>query len=157
MSLLPPFCVKSWNHGHVSLQCLYAGLTNCRLFTASCLVALVFLWDLLLSTMPPSHVKLRETCWEILTQGTACQDASPCQEEQVSYDPGFPKQTHDERLALNEKDIKTKQNFASSTTRPSLIHQLAAHATKMFLVPNHSNPTGESTLILETPGDKLGS
>jgi len=103
MSLLPPFCVKSWNHGHVSLQCLYAGLTNCRLFTASCLVALVFLWDLLLSTMPPSHVKLRETCWEILTQGTACQDASPCQEEQVSYDPGFPKQTHDERLALNER------------------------------------------------------
>jgi len=118
---LPPFCVKSWNHRHVSLQCLYAGLTNCRLFTASCLVALVFLWDLPLSSMPPSYVKLRETCWEILTQGTACQDASPCQEEQVSYVPGFQKQTDTRREAgpRCKGDIKTKQNFASSTTRPS--------------------------------------
>lgn len=118
--LLPPFCVKSWNHRHVSMHCLYAGLTNCLLFTASCLVALVFLWDLPLSTMPPSYVKLRETCWEILTQGTACQDASPCQ-EQVSYVPGFQKQTDTRRQAGPQwkGDSKTKQNLASSTTRPS--------------------------------------
>lgn len=98
-SLLLPFCVKSWNHRHVSLQCLYSGLTNCRLFTASCLVALVFLWDLPLSTMPPSYVKLRETWREILTQGTACQTESLCQEEQVSYVPEFQKQTDTRREA----------------------------------------------------------
>ena len=40
---------------------------------------------------------------------------------------------------------------------PRSIHQLAAHATNMFLLPNHSNTTGKSTLILETTGDKFGS
>jgi hypothetical protein len=94
---------------HVSLQCLHASLTNCRLFTASCLVTLVFLWNLPLSTMLPSYVKLRETWWEILTPGTACQAAFLCQEEQVSYVTGLQKHMHEERLGLH-KEMTLKQS-----------------------------------------------
>jgi len=61
-------------------------------------------------------------------------------------------------MALDEKEILKKSKPSRLPLHgPRSIHQLAAQATKMFLLPNHSNPTGESTLILETPGDKLGS
>jgi hypothetical protein len=79
----PPYCLNPRivfvEKPYVPLQCPYPSLTNCHSFAASCLVTLVFLRNLSLFlslfALPPSHVTLRETWWEILRRSNACHTA----------------------------------------------------------------------------------